>query len=81
MQLAGIDLVTTLPAPIVVPSPMVTPGKIILPPPIQTFFPMFTGLVRDFQKLLFFAQTFLRCGVMEDCIDMYTRTYSRIIVR
>lgn len=58
IQLAGIDFVTTLPAPIVVPSPILTPGRIMLPPPIQTFFPILTGAVRDFQKLLFSPKRF-----------------------
>ena len=45
--LAGMDLVTTLPAPIVTLSPMVTPGNMMLPPPIQTLFPIVTGAVFD----------------------------------
>ena len=45
--LLRIDLVTTLPAPIVTLSPMEIPGKIILPPPIQTLFPIVTGAVWD----------------------------------
>ena len=35
-QLAGIECVTILPAPITLFSPIVTPAKIMHPPPIQT---------------------------------------------
>src|SRR5699024_1833753 len=35
-QFAGIDFVTTLPAPITLPVPIVMPARIILPPPIHT---------------------------------------------
>ena len=41
--------------------------------------PFFVDYGERFPKTAVFAQTFLRCGVVEDCIDMYTRTYSRII--
>jgi len=51
--LAGIDFVTTLPAPIVVLSPIVTPGRMMHPPPIHTLLPIITGAVCDFQKVLF----------------------------
>ncbi len=43
MTLAGISLVTTLPAPITVFSPIVTPGSTIAPPPIHTLSPMVIG--------------------------------------
>ena len=50
MQLSGIDLVTTLPAPMVVLSPIITPGNSIAPPPIHTLLPIVTGAVYDFQN-------------------------------
>ena len=42
--LDGISFVTTLPAPIVVLSPIVVPGNMVTFPPIQTLFPIFTGI-------------------------------------
>lgn len=42
--LSGTFLVTTAPAATTTPLPMVTPGQIVLCPPIQTSFPIFTGL-------------------------------------
>ena len=42
-ELGGIDLLTTLPAPITEFLPIVTPGKIITPPPIQTLSSIVTG--------------------------------------
>ncbi len=42
--LSGIDLVTTLPAPITVLSPMFTPASIVEPAPIQTLLPIVIGL-------------------------------------
>lgn len=44
-QLSGIDLVTTLPAPIVELSPMLTPGKMTVLPPIHALLPIVTGAV------------------------------------
>ena len=41
--LAGIDRVTTLPAPITEFWPMLTPGNIIAPPPIHTLSAMVTA--------------------------------------
>ena len=42
-QLAGISLVTTLPAPMTQLSPMVTPGSTVQPPPNQTLLPTVMG--------------------------------------
>ena len=42
-ELGGIDLLSTLPAPITEFLPIVTPGKIITPPPIQTLSSIVTG--------------------------------------
>lgn len=42
-QSAGIDFVTTLPAPMTLPLPMVTPGKMMTPPPTQHPSSMVTG--------------------------------------
>ena len=53
IQFAGIDRVTTLPALMVLPSPIMTPGNMIEPLPIQTFFPISTDELCDFQKVLF----------------------------
>ena len=39
----GIDLETTLPAPITELSPIVTPARIVAPAPIQTLLPMVMG--------------------------------------
>lgn len=43
IELAGILLFTTLPAPIVTLSPIVTPGRILAPAPIHTLLPIFIG--------------------------------------
>lgn len=43
MQLSGILLTTTLPAPMVTLLPIVTPGKIVTLPPIHTLSPIVTG--------------------------------------
>ena len=43
IELLGMSLTTTLPAPIVVFEPIVTPGQMIAPPPIQTLFPILMG--------------------------------------
>ena len=53
---AGIDFVTTLPAPITVLSPIVTFGHIIAPPPIHTLFPIFTFSVKVCQNFFRFHQ-------------------------
>lgn len=47
IQLAGIDLVTTQPAPITLPLPIVTPASMMHPPPTKHY------LQRLLAKLLF----------------------------
>ncbi len=57
-EFSGIDLLTTLPAPITEFLPIVTPGKIITPPPIQTLSSIVTGkaYVQKNALPLFFCQ-------------------------
>ena len=55
-QSAGMERVTTLPAPMTLLRPIVTPGKIMAPPPIHTLSSIFMGSANVLQMALLSSQ-------------------------
>lgn len=66
--LGGMDLTTTLPAPMVLPCPMVTPGRMVVAPPIQTLSPIMTGRENVRQIAWPFPGGMVRSATCVECV-------------
>lgn len=67
-QPAGMERVTTLPAPMVLPRPMVTPGRMMALPPIQTLSSIRTGRAYVRQMLPSFQSCTRRSRTSVECV-------------
>ena len=54
---SGMDILTTLPAPITLPEPIVTPAKIVDPAPIQTLLPTVIGFATSMPALRIYGSS------------------------
>ena len=87
-QSAGMERVTTLPAPMTLLRPIVTPGKIMAPPPIHTLSSIFMGSANVLQMALLSSQfcmvlsfTFVECVAVYICTLEAIKTLLPISIR
>ena len=87
-QSAGMERVTTLPAPMTLLRPIVTPGKIMAPPPIHTLSSIFMGSANVLQMALLSSQfcmvlsfAFVECVAVHICTLEAIKTLLPISIR